>query len=157
MTRIDYFSSSGNHNLPVASPLDADLATFHEDAHVAIGLFVDHCSDCACTRTRAGCGGFTDAAFPDSQVDRTAVEHFDEYYVRAIRKLRVNFDRFADLPPVQLAEVIDKNATIGISHLHRSDHYGHAIHGQRVTDHFITRRINRHRNGLSIKLRLAQL
>src|SRR6185369_8186734 len=118
--RIDYFSSSGDHNLAIRTPLDPNFTAFHRHAHIALGLFVNHRGD------RAGAGAcsrsscFADATLPNAQLDEISLHRPHENNIRSIRKLRMHLDCLPDLAPVQRLKLVHEDTAVRIAHLHRS-------------------------------------
>src|SRR5690349_11320502 len=69
----------------------------------------------------------------------------------------MNLDRLPDYSPVQRVKIINEDAAVWITHLHRGYGKAFAIHDERIIHNLIKRWHDRHRYRSRVELRLAQL
>src|SRR6266545_3264313 len=120
ITTINYFSGTGNDNLAIvfiASPVNFGSAAGHHHRYESFGFALDHCGDSRGAGTAARSFGLADATLPNPQLNCFSILNTDEYYVCAVWKAIVVFNRAADSSPIERSEVVNKDTAIWISHL----------------------------------------
>jgi len=84
---------------------------------------------------------FADAALPNSFFNVLAIANPNEDHIRAFGKLRMILDQRTEPSPINRRKIIDKDATVRISHLQRGDFQSFAADFEWIIDYAIQRPI----------------